>query len=185
MTMGRFKRYIKQLEVVKYTCSPALEGWLIIILSMMFAVLFGMIAIFQPNPDPVFLWLPWLFIFVFGSWGVYYVKFRRKPFNREVTLGGWSHRLWLRSKWMFIVVGLIVNFVVSIVGWSVCVISFEGYDVFVSEYYDKLRGWWILLFALSLNTIRQHIAYYQYYRSPEYRRRMESANEAAKHGTKY
>lgn len=41
------------------------------------------------------------------------------------------------------------------------------------------------MFCLSFNTIRQHIAYYQYYRSPEYRRRMESANEAAKHGTKY
>lgn len=80
--MGRFKRYIKQLEVVKYTCSTALEGWFIIILSVIFAVLFGLIAIFQPNPDPVFLWLPWLFIFVFGSWGVYHVKFRRKPFHR-------------------------------------------------------------------------------------------------------
>lgn len=183
--MGRFKRYIKQLEVIKYTCSPALEGWLIIILSMMFAVLFGLIAILQPDPDPVFLWLLLPLTFVFGLWGVYYVKFRRKPFRREVTLGGWYHRLWLRSKWMFIVVGCAINFVASVIGWTVCTLGFDGFDALSGEFEHKLRGWWILMFCLSFNTIRQHIAYYQYYRSPEYRRRMESANEAAKHGTKY
>ena len=173
--MGRFKRYIKQLEVVKYTCNPALEGWFIIILSVIFAVLFGLIAILQPDPDPVFLWLLLPLTFVFGLWGVYYVKFRRKPFRREVVLSGWYHRLWLRSKWMFIVVGCAINFVASVIGWTVCTLGFDGFDALS----------WILLFALSLNTIRQHIAYYQYYRSPEYRRRMESANEAAKHETMY
>ena len=84
--MGRFKRYIKQLEVVKYTCNPALEGWFIIILSVIFAVLFGLIVILQPDPDPVFLWLLLPLTFVFGLSGVYYVKFRRKPFRRQVTL---------------------------------------------------------------------------------------------------
>ena len=183
--MGRFKTYFKPYNAVEYTCSPALDGWLIIGISLFFTAIFVADGLVEGFKEPYIMW-PLTAIVAMGSlWGVYYVKFRRKPFNREVTLGGWYHRLWLRSKWMFIVVGLIVNFVVSIVGWSVCVISFEGYDVFVSEYYDKLRGWWILMFCLSFNTIRQHIAYYQYYRSPEYRRRMESANEAAKHGTKY
>lgn len=183
--MGRFRRYITQLEVVEYTCSPVLEGWFIIIISVVFAVLFGLIVIFKPDPDPVFLWLLLPLTFVFGLWGVYYVKFRRKPLKREVTLGSLSHRLWLRSKLLFLVVGLVLSFVTSIVGWSVCVLAFEGYDAFVSEYYDKLRGWWILMFCLSFSTVRQYIAFYQYYRSPEYRQRMESINETKKRGTIY
>lgn len=90
-----------------------------------------------------------------------------------------------RSKWMFIVVGCAINFVASVIGWTVCTLGFDGFDALSGEFEHKLHGWWILLFALSLNTIRQHIAYYQYYRSPEYRRRMKSANETAKHGTMY
>lgn len=183
--MGRFRRYITQLEVVEYTCSPVPEGWVVIIVSVLFAVLFGLTVIFKPGPDPVLLWLPWPFIFVFCLWGVYYVKFRRKPMKREVTLGGWYHRLWLRSKWRFIATGLAISLASATLGWAVCELVFEGYGAFANDFAHWLRGWFILLIALVYSVMRQYIAFYQYYRSPEYRQRMESTDETKKHGTIY
>lgn len=183
--MGRFKTYFKPYNAVEYTCSPVLDGWLIIGVSLFFTAIFVADGLVRGFKEPYIMW-PLTAIVAMGSlWGVYYVKFRRKPFRREVVLSGWYHRLWLRSKWMFIVVGCAINFVASVIGWTFCTLGFDGFDALSGEFEHKLRGWWILLFALSLNTIRQHIAYYQYYRSPEYRRRMESANEAKKRGTMY
>ena len=162
--MGFFKRYASSINVVKYTCSPVLEGWLVIGIGIVFALIF-IIAVLGGG-------------FAFG---IYYVKFRRKPLKREVTLGGWYHRLWLRSKWRFIMAGLAISLVSATIGWVVCELVFEGYSAFAKDFADWLRGWFILLIVLIFGVMRQYITFYQYYRSPEYRRSLTKNNDNATH----
>lgn len=179
--MGFLKRYASRINVVEYTCSPVLEGWLVIGIGTVFALIFIVAGIIKGPSDPVFIWMPALFLGGGFAFGIYYVKFRRKPLKREVTLGGWYHRLWLRSKWRFITTGLAISLVSATIGWAVCELIFEGYSAFAKDFADWLRGWFIWLIVCTFGVMRQYIAFYQYYRSPEYRRSLTKNNDNATH----
>lgn len=179
--MGFFKRYASRINVVEYTCSPVLEGWLVIGIGTVFALIFIVAGIAKGLSNPVFIWMPALLLGSGFAFGIYYVKFRRKPLKREVTLDGWYHRLWLRSKWRFITTGLAISLVSATIGWTIGELVFEGYDAFTKDFADWLRGWFIWLIVCTFGVMRQYITFYQYYRSPEYRRSLTKNNDNATH----
>ena len=60
--MGFFKRYASSINVVKYTCSPVLEGWLVIGIGIVFALIFIVAGIVKGYSDTVFIWMPTLLL---------------------------------------------------------------------------------------------------------------------------
>lgn len=86
--MEFFRRYASRINVVEYTCSPVLEGWLVIGIGTVFALIFIVAGIAKGLSNPVYIWMPALLLGSGFAFGIYYVKFRRKPLKREVTLDG-------------------------------------------------------------------------------------------------
>ena len=98
---------LKDLRIREYTCSPAVVGRA----NVAFGAAYGaVVAVLLPVcglPDV------WSTAFLVASplclvlWGLYCWKLRRRPVKRQVTLGGPAHRLYVRSRWMFVVYGLV------------------------------------------------------------------------------
>lgn len=168
--MGLLGRYVRQRTVVEYHCSPTAEGWCTICFGVLFMLLLVGVFIVKGPGEPWAMWLSSACAATPLALGVYLLKLRRKPLKREVTLGGWYNRLWLRNKWLFVAAGLAVYCVGATVGWLIVVLVFDGYDALYDKLEDKLHGWWLLVLTLSYCVMRDYLGFHQYYRSTEYRR---------------
>lgn len=174
--MGLLKRYVRQRTVVEYHCSPMAEGWCAICFGIVFILIWGVFCMVNGPGEPWAMWLSFAFIATPLAFGVYLLKLRRKPLKREVTLGGWYNRLWLRNKWLFVAAGLAVYCVGATVGWFIVVLVFDGYDALFDKLEHKLHGWWLLLLMFSCCVMRDYLGFHQYYRSAEYRRSLDSGD---------
>ena len=82
------------------------------------------------------------------GYGAYFTWLRGKPLKREIVLGSWSNRLYLRSRWLFITAGIITclaGFAVTIM--IVSLIS-NGYEGMISVMIKNMNDWFSLLILL-------------------------------------
>lgn len=165
-----FRTYFRQCRVVKYSCQPQVYGRLNIAVGVLF-VAFSAATLFAKNPDKlvatVILGLCSAGLFGYSA---YCFRFRRRPFRRQIVLGSWYNRLYLRNKWLFLLAGICVNLLSYLVGVIVITLLFDGTDAMLDMLMEKIRGWIVLLVIFLLHTFREFFGFYQYYRSPEYRR---------------
>lgn len=100
------------------------------------------------------------------AWGVYLWRLRRKPMKREITLGGIKHRLYLRSRPLFIIYCLAVKIVDWLIIISILALleSDSGWQsIFLKEFYE----WMFVLPMAVYSMIFEYLTYLQYYRTPE------------------
>lgn len=165
-----FRTYFRQCRVVKYSCQPQVYGRLNIAAGVLF-VAFSVATLFAKNPDKlvatVILGLCSAGLFGYSA---YCFRFRRRPFRRQIVLGSWYNRLYLRNKWLFLLAGICVNLLSYLVGMVIITLLFDGTDAMLDMLMEKIRGWIVLLVIFLLHTFREFFGFYQYYRSPEYRR---------------
>ena len=179
--MGIFGNAFKYARIVKYTCSPKLDCLGLICLGTSLFAILAVVDLVHGFKDPVFIWFMAIFYVPAICAGAYMWKFRRKPFHREITLGTWYNRLYLRSKGLFLLVTLGIDFVSYVVGVFVVATVFNGLDEATAELVGHLKKWVFLLALLVVDTCRSFAGFYQYYRSPEYRRSLTKNNDNERH----
>lgn len=100
------------------------------------------------------------------AWGVYLWRLRRKPMKREITLGGIKHRLYLRSRPLFIIYCLAVK----IVDWFIVIsvlAMLESDTGWASAFLEELYAWTFILPLALYAVIIEYLTYLQFYRMPE------------------
>lgn len=102
--------------------------------------------------------------------GVYYWKFCRRPLRREIVVGTWYNRLYLRSRWLFLLASAGVGLFAYVVGLFVVTLVFDGTDGLYAAFISKLKSWASLLVILLTGVCRDFADFYRYYCSPECRR---------------
>lgn len=165
-----FRTYFRQCRMVKYSCQPQVYGRLNMAAGVLF-VAFSVATLFAKNPDKLVATVI-LCLCAAGLFGysAYCFRFRRRPFRRQIVLGSWYNRLYLRNKWLFLLAGICVNLLSYLVGMVIITLLFDGTDAMLDMLMEKIRGWIVLLVIFLLHTFREFFGFYQYYRSPEYRR---------------
>lgn len=165
-----FRTYFRQCRMVKYSCQPQVYGRLNMAVGVLF-VAFSVATLFAKSEyklvATVILGLCSAGLFGYSA---YCFRFRRRPFRRQIVLGSWYNRLYLRNKWLFLLTGICVNLLSYLVGVIVITLAFDGTGALADTLADKIREWCFLLVILLLGTFRDFFGFYQYYRSPEYKR---------------
>ena len=93
-------KYVR-FKLVEFECSPVPEGKMFVAVGLFIAVLTAMGAIVNSGMP---LFLPVTLGLVSAGcigFGVYYWAFRYGPVKRQVVIGNWCNRLYLRSRWLF------------------------------------------------------------------------------------
>ena len=161
---------LKDLRIREYTCSPEVTGRA----NVAFGAAYGaVVAVLLPVcglPDV------WSTAFLVASplclvlWGLYCWKLRRRPVKRQVTLGGPAHRLYVRSRWMFVVYGLTCACVEYAVVMALVSLLESGADM-GEVFLERLRGLFVLLLVMFYRVFFEYLSYYQYFHMPESSRR--------------
>lgn len=163
------KQYLSSINITKYSCSARLYGKIHIGIGLL-VVLFILACIaIEGMPEPIVLIIMSLIAIGILGYGAYFTWLRGKPLKREIVLGSWSNRLYLRSRWLFITAGIITclaGFAVTIM--IVSLIS-NGYEGMISVMIKNMNDWFSLLILLIYKVFHSYMSYYLYYRSPEYR----------------
>ena len=170
--MGFFGRNYGGAHIVKYTCSPVLEGKVYTAVGLVMVAVAVVSAVVDGHDALSGCVFGGLFFAVLAGFGVYYWKFRRRPLHRQITLGTWYNRLYLRSRWGFVLASAGVDFVAYAVGMFVVTLVFDGIDGLYAAFIGKLKSWALLLVVLLIGVCRDFANFYRYYRSPEYRRQL-------------
>lgn len=164
----------RQLHIVEFECSPAAEGKLTVVCGLLFALL----CIVGISTKELFAASEIIIISVItaviSAWGIYLWKFRRRPLKREVTLGTWSNRLYLRNRLLYFAVAIVCNAVIFLSAVFVCTLVFHGFGALADEFTDRLNKWFGLLIVSLLITLKNYLGYYQYYHSRKYLETLKS-----------
>ncbi len=168
--MGFFKRNYGDAHIVKYTCSPVLEGKIFTVVGLVMVVVAVASALTGGEDGLRGCVLGGFFFAVLAGFGVYYWKFRRRPLRRDVVLGTWYARLYLRSRLLFVLASAGIGVLSYAVGMFVVTLVFDGTDALYPAFIDKLKSWVLLLVVILIGVCRDFANFYRYYRSPEYRR---------------
>lgn len=158
-----------KLTFVEYKTSPKPEGLLSMCLGAILAILTTIALIikdFDSNDRIVFPLMAygataWLLAF-----GVYYRYFRYKPMKRTVMLGNRPHRIFMRSRKLFIVYTLLIY--IALYFAVVLIIDFfaDGFSFDKATIMDDLaKGSGILLLIAPYKIVSGFLDYHQYYLS--------------------
>lgn len=156
--------------MVKYTCSPVLEGKVYTAVELVMVAVAVASAVVGGHDALTGCVFGGLCFAVLAGVGVYYWKFRRRPLRREIVVGTWYNRLYLRSRWLFLLASAGVGLFAYVVGLFVVTLVFDGTDGLYAAFISKLKSWASLLVILLIGVCRNFADFYRYYRSPEYRR---------------
>ena len=159
-------KYVR-FKLVEFECSPVPEGKMFVAVGLFIAVLTAMGAIVNSGM-PLFLPVTLGLVSVGCiGFGVYYWAFRYGPVKRQVVIGNWCHRLYLRNKPLFVlftggvyalvVVG--VTLVFDLIEWAV-----EGFDAAVWADRFRLRNLMIVALAFVGGALKYYLDYYYYSR---------------------
>ena len=92
------KQYLSSISITKYSCSARLYGKIHIGIGLL-VVLFTLACIaIEGMPEPIVLIIMSLIAIGILGYGAYFTWLRGKPLKRDITLGSWSNRLYLRSR---------------------------------------------------------------------------------------
>lgn len=164
----------RQLHIVEFECSPVTEGKLTVVCGLLFALL----LIVGSSTKRIFaaseIMILSVITVVITAWGIYLWQFRRRPLKREVTLGTWSNRLYLRSRLLYFAAAMACNAVIFSAAVFVCTLVFHGFGALADEFTDRLNRWLGLLIVLILITSKNYLGFYQYYHSRKYLETLES-----------
>ena len=122
------KQYLSSISITKYSCSARLYGKIHIGIGLLVVLFIIACMAIEGMPEPIVLIIMSLIAIGILGYGAYFTWLRGKPLKRDITLGSWSNRLYLRSRWLFITAGIITclaGFAVTIM--IVSLIS-NGYD---------------------------------------------------------
>ena len=121
-----------------------------------------------------------LLFFLMGAWGLlFYFTIIDEVMDetddtlenyREIVVGTWYNRLYLRSRWLFLLASAGVGLFAYVVGLFVVTLVFDGTDGLYAAFISKLKSWASLLVILLIGVCRDFANFYRYYRSPECRR---------------
>ena len=159
-----------QLKIVRYTYPPKPEGrlWTAFgVLCLLVTVILGVIDGFS---DIKGLAILAAISVAQCGYGLYCWKLRRRPVKRQVTLGGPAHRLYVRSRWMFVVYGLACACVEYAVVMALVSLLESGADM-GEVFLERLRGLFVLLLVMFYRVFFEYLSYYQYFHMPESSRR--------------
>lgn len=161
-----FRRRQIQLKVVEYIYNPSLEGKADIVVGV-----FGLAVTAVMHAADLFT--DWLFMAISTvlyagviALGVYQWRLRRKPMKRQITLGGIKHRLYLRSRPLFILYGLAVKIVDCLI-FITLLAMLDNYTDLNSAFLEELYGWMFILPLAVYAVIIEYLTYLQFYRTPE------------------
>lgn len=164
----------RQLHIVEFECSPAAEGKLTVVCGLLLALL----CIVSSSTNGFFTASGIIIISVItaviSAWGIYLWKFRRRPLKREVTLGTWSNRLYLRNRLLYFAATMACNAVIFLFVVFVCTLVFDGFGALADEFTGRLSKWFGLLIILLIITSKNYLGYYQYYHSRTYLETLKS-----------
>ena len=175
-----------QLKIVRYTYPPKSEGrlWTAFgVLCLLVTVILGVIDGFSDIKGLAILAA--ISVAALG-YGLYCWKLRRKPFSREITLGTPMHRLWLRSRWLYVVVGLAVNLGAFVVVLVAALLLFGDGNTAVGIMVDTVNEYDFVFYLAVGEVLRGYTGYRRYYRSPHtesrdlYTEALKQMNDAKK-----
>lgn len=163
------KQYLSSIGITKYSCNARLYGKIHIGIGLL-AVLFIIACIvIEGMPEPMNLIITSLIAIGFLGYGAYFTWLCGKPQKREIVLGSWSNRLYLRNRWLFITAGIITSMAGFVVTIMIVSLISDGYEGMISAMPKKMNDWFALLILLIYKVFHSYMSYYLYYRSPEYR----------------
>lgn len=161
-------KYVR-FKLVEFECSPVPEGKMFVAVGLFIAVLTVMGAIVNSGM-PLFLPVTLGLVSVGCiGFGVYYWAFRYGPVKRQVVIGNWCHRLYLRNRWLFVAVNMAYSIVIYVIVSFVCTLIFYGFSDLQSAFAEQFKSCFILLFFLLMKSLHEYMAYREYYRSAKYR----------------
>lgn len=161
-----FRRGLSRLKVVEYRYYPALEGKADIAAGVLGLVVTAVMYAADLFTDWLFMAISTVLYAGVTAWGVYLWRLRRKPMKRQITLGGIKHRLYLRSRPLFILYSLAAKIVDWLIIISILALleSDSGWQsIFLKEFYE----WMFVLPMAVYSMIFEYLTYLQYYRTPE------------------
>lgn len=150
---------------MEYQCSPVTDGKISVAIGVAGIVLTAVIIATESGLQTWELALLAVADVAMLAWGAYCWKVSRKPFKRQITLGGLSDRLYRRSHWLFAA----CSFVRCCVEYAVIITLItllDGGTDFAGAFAERLRGWFFLLPLIMYGTFREYLSYYQYYHTP-------------------
>lgn len=105
------------------------------------------------------------------AWGAYQWRLRRTPMKRQVKLGGLRHRLYLRSRWLFMLYAAAVR-LADFAALIAFYYLLRNNQAVSSVIYEGCQQWLSLL-PLVLGVIGiDYLSYYYYFRTPTSMRRV-------------
>lgn len=152
---------------VEYKASPRAEGlvylWLAAALGLFSTLflIFGDLDATDRIVAPVIAYGATVWIAAFGA---YYRYFRRKPLKRSVILGNHMHRMYLRSRVLFLIYTLLLCTVIYVV--TVLLIDFIscGFAFDIGRLMDDfIKGQCLLLLFGPYKAAMEYLGYRQYY----------------------
>lgn len=155
-----------KLKVVEYRYNPALEGKIIVVAGALGIAITAVLKAADMFTSWIFLVISTVVYAGIIAWGLYLWRLRRKPMKREITLGGIRHRLYLRSRPLFIIYCLAVKIVDWLIVISVLAMLESGAG-WASAFLEELYAWTFVLPLALYAVIIEYLTYLQFYRTPE------------------
>ena len=153
---------------MEFSRSPKLSGKVNVCLGLPLAVLWILrcwkIDCWY-NATTIFSYI--LLLLMMGT-GIYRWAFRKGAISDTITLGGFSNRMYLRYRRLYIPVGIAAGFLLIFALTTLISLIDSGTGgLSIQTFSDNLTalGWMYILVLYKI--MRSYIDFYEYYRSPE------------------
>lgn len=155
-------------QQMEFSRSPKLSGKVNVCLGLPLAVLWILrcwkIDCWY-NATTIFSYI--LLLLMMGT-GIYRWAFRKGAISDTITLGGFSNRMYLRYRRLYIPVGIAAGFLLIFALTTLISLIDSGTGgLSIQTFSDNLTalGWMYILVLYKI--MRSYIDFYEYYRSPE------------------
>lgn len=112
--------------------------------------------------------LSYIVLLLMVGTGIYRWAFRKGAISDTVTLGGFSNRMYLRYRQLYMPVGIGAGFLLIFVFTALLTLIGDGIDgLTIQRLSEELAtfGWMFILVLYKV--LKSYIDFYEYYRSPE------------------
>lgn len=157
----------RSVTIMEYDCDPVIEGKVYLCFAVLLAVVFAVRCVMEGFPHVAVSVVMSLAVTGLSAWGVWLLRFRRKPLRRTVVLGTMAHDLYLRSKLLF------VTYQLAVLAVLLCLIAFavtmfdHGLNVTVEKFMYNVKSADFLLLYMAYHVMQSYLSFYAYYISPD------------------
>lgn len=150
---------------MEYDANPAAEGKAYLLFAVLLVLINGVSCVVDGLPGTGASVVIALTVAGLAAWGVWQLRFRRKPLKRTVVLGTMAHHLYMRSKLLFVVYEVMACLVLMfVIMFIIGMIEGEGGLVFNKLIKDVWSAC-MLFVCVAYKVAQDYYSFYSYYLS--------------------